>query len=288
MIQVTIDPNAGFCFGVRRAVSKIETLLSSDKEQRFYCLGELVHNQEETERLQKLGLETVEHTHIDLVQNTNLIIRAHGEPPATFEKLAGNNNRVIDLTCPVVKKLQERVRQAYLNNLGAQIVIVGKKGHPEVVGLNGQTNNSAIVVSSPEEVENLLDSEKPIILFAQTTISRDLFNSVVKKIRQFSKNPNFCFYETLCRKVSDREQEVKQFARQFDVVVFVSGKNSSNGNFLFNVARSVNPNTYFVSTVSEIMPQWFSDGMNIGVSGATSTPQWLLNDVASAIRSLFP
>ncbi|HON19481.1 MAG TPA: 4-hydroxy-3-methylbut-2-enyl diphosphate reductase [Salinivirgaceae bacterium] len=288
MIKVHIEPNAGFCFGVKRAIDAIEDRLKSNPAQTLHCLGELVHNHEEVTRLEALGMKTIDHSNLDSLEKSTVVIRAHGEPPETFSRLNKSSQTVIDLTCPVVRKLQERIRDAYRSAPDSQIVIIGKVGHPEVVGLNGQTDNHAIIISSPEEVDRLIDPDKPVILFAQTTIAQSLYDQVVERIKSQSRNRQLLFHNTLCRRVSNRESELRQFARQHQVVVFVSGRNSSNGNYLYSLAKAENPHTHFVSSPEEVQKEWFTDGIEVGVSGATSTPQWLLEKVAQTIQSFFP
>ncbi len=285
-MTIVIDHNAGFCFGVERAIAATEEYLAKNKT--LYCLGDIVHNSEELERLKERGLIIVSHGNLHELHDCCVLIRAHGEPPETFEIAKRNRITLIDATCPIVGKLQDRIRKAYIENPDLQIVIFGKKGHAEVVGLEGQTEGKAIVVSSENDLE-MLDYSKPIQLFSQTTMDHDALAGISDKIRNkmlLSGNSGFKLHNTICRQVAGRAPKLKDFAAKFDAVVFVSGKKSSNGSYLFSICRSVNPSSYFVSNSDELEKAWFQNVQTVGVTGATSTPQWLMQQVAERIGDL--
>jgi 4-hydroxy-3-methylbut-2-enyl diphosphate reductase len=245
----------------------------------LYCLGDIVHNDKEVERLQALGLKIIDHEALKQLRNATVLIRAHGEPPSTYRLAMENNIELIDASCPVVLKLQNRVRNAYDDE--RQIVILGKKGHAEVNGLVGQTQEEAIVVSSLEEVEQL-ELEKPVSLFSQTTKSTHLLYDIKEKLEE--KGVDFNFNDTICRQVSNREPELRKFADKHDVIVFVSGKKSSNGKALYGACKAVNPNSYFISGVDELDLNWLAQQKSVGICGATSTPMWLMEEVAQFIE----
>lgn len=283
-MQIEIDNNSGFCFGVMRATTTAESELS--KEQPLYCLGDIVHNGQEVERLTKLGLTTIDHTQLAQLQNARVLLRAHGEPPHTYELAHKNNITIIDATCPVVLKLQQKIKQAYNNHPEAQIVIYGKIGHAEVIGLEGQTNGNAIVIEDENDLSKI-DFNHPIILFSQTTKSVEGFNQLVNTIKtklSTSNNIHFEYHDTICRNVANRIPDIKRFATQFDVILFVAGAKSSNGKVLFNECRSVNPRTHLLSSPNELQPQWLEKAKSIGICGATSTPKWLMEAVKSKIE----
>lgn len=286
-MNITIDPNSGFCFGVVFAIQMAEDEL--DKGESLYCLGDIVHNNREVERLEAKGLQIIDHEVLKQLKNTKVLIRAHGEPPETYKIALENNIELIDASCPVVLKLQNRIRKGYEDTQG-QIVLYGKQGHAEVNGLAGQTNGNAIVVNSVEDL-NKVDFSKPIQFFSQTTQSTEGFemmkNEIEKRIKANNSNTDLLFEanDTLCRQVSNREPQLKEFASQFDVIVFVSGKKSANGKVLFDVCKSVNSNTFFVSSEDEIELQWFQDVDSVGICGATSTPMWLMEEVAKKIKN---
>lgn len=279
---VDIDPNSGFCFGVQRAISKVEEL-TSEKTQ-ISCLGDLVHNSEEVQRLSRLGMHTVDIAKAASLQNTSVLIRTHGEPPETYSQLKANKNTIVDATCPVVLKLQQRVKKSYrkISEKNGQLVIYGKKGHAEVTGLNGQTGHQAIVISSTEDLKQL-NFNRPIELYCQTTMSLDGFETIVTEIKQQAKS-DVIIHDTICRQVSNRVPQLKKFASQYDVIVFVSGKESSNGKFLASVCQAVNSNTHVVAHVDELEGSWFDGANRVGICGATSTPQWLMEDVYTMIK----
>jgi 4-hydroxy-3-methylbut-2-enyl diphosphate reductase len=258
-----------------------------DKGETLYCLGDIVHNNREVERLEAKGLKIIDHETLKQLKNTKVLIRAHGEPPETYKIALENNIELIDASCPVVLKLQNRIRKGYEDTQG-QIVLYGKQGHAEVNGLAGQTNGKAIVVNSVDDLDKV-DFTKPIQFFSQTTQSTDGFEMMKKAIEERIKlsNPNSdLFFEandTLCRQVSNREPQLKEFAARFDLIVFVSGKKSANGRVLFEVCQSVNSRTYFVSSESEIEAAWFNGINSVGICGATSTPMWLMEEVEKTI-----
>ena len=290
-MTIDIDKNSGFCFGVIKAVDKAEELLNAG--EKLYCLGEMVHNQEEVSRLKQLGLITINHDEFKNLNNCNVLIRAHGEPPETYEIAKNNNLKLIDATCPVVLKLQQRVKESYdnLKNKEGQLVIYGKTGHAEVIGLAGQTNNEAIVISEQNELDKI-DFNKPVRLFSQTTMSKNGFEEIKKSIKtkmkeiQHNNLVDFDARNTVCGQVSCREPALIEFAKNHDVIIFVSGKNSSNGKFLFDVCCRVNPGSYLISKPEDLKEKWFRDISSVGVSGATSTPVWLLQSVVEKIKEL--
>jgi 4-hydroxy-3-methylbut-2-enyl diphosphate reductase len=286
-MKVTIDPSSGFCFGVEFTIEAAETELGKDGS--LYSLGEIVHNKEEMDRLQKRGLKILDHKKLENSRGIKVLIRAHGEPPSTYETAKRNNIELVDTTCPIVKKLQERIHNAFLEmkKENGQVVIYGKGGHPEVIGLMGQTDNSAILI---EDIGDLvkLDFQKPIRLFSQTTKSTEIYLQIVEEIKRksdnFSKGGNyFVPKNTICKQVSGRVPSLKKFCGENDVIIFVSGKNSSNGKYLYSVCKSLNPKSYHVSSPSELDGKWFGGVSRVGISGATSTPKWLMEKVADEI-----
>lgn len=289
--KVTIDNKAGFCFGVVNAIETAEKEL--DKGEALYCLGDIVHNNMEVERLKQKGLIIINHEQFKTLKNAKVLIRAHGEPPQTYQIAKENNITIIDASCKVVLKLQRRIKTAFNqeNAENSQIVIYGKKGHAEVVGLEGQTNNSAIVVSNVEDLEKI-DFTKDIILFSQTTQSIDGLSLIINEIKQrlYSANnanpAKLIANDTICRQVSNRVGDVQKMAKEQDVIIFVSGKESSNGMFLYKACQSVNPKTYFISSVDELKNEWFENIQNVGISGATSTPMWLMKQISEAINKI--
>lgn len=268
-MTIDIDENSGFCFGVTNAIRQAEEGLHSGP---LYCLGDIVHNGEEVERLEKLGLETIDYDDLRTLHGGRVLFRAHGEPPSTYHIAAANGIQVTDATCPVVKKLQERILHTYQQHPEAQIVIYGQPGHAEVVGLCGQTNNTAIVVEKDCDLAQI-DFQRDIYLFSQTTKSVEGFRHIAESIKREASN--VYVHDTICRNVANRVENLKQFAREHDVVVFVGGKKSSNAKVLFQHCQSVNENSIFVSTPEEI-PAEITKYNSIGICGATSTPQWLM------------
>lgn len=278
---VEIDTGSGFCFGVTTAISKAEEELAQSKS--LYCLGDIVHNGRECERLKNLGLITVEHEDLDKLSNTTMLLRAHGEPPSTYTKAHAQNITLIDATCPVVLNLQKRIKAAY--EQGGQIVIYGKNGHAEVIGLVGQTEGNAIVIENLEDAKHL-DFSRDIKLFSQTTKSLAGFREIVAYIEEnMHDGAQFTYSDTICRQVANRMPNIRDFAQKHDVVLFVCGKKSSNGKVLFAECSKVNPRTYMIDKPSEIDFQWFKDTQSIGICGATSTPKWLMEQCKQHITN---
>ncbi len=287
-MYVTIDPDAGFCFGVERAIGIAQTELA--KSGKLYCLEDIVHNASELERLKETGLIVITHDDLPGLTGERILLRAHGEPPETFEIAEKLKIGLIDATCPIVTKLQERIKKSYQeeSGKGAQIVIFGKKGHAEVTGLTGQIGGKAIVISNIADLD-LLDFSKPVRLFSQTTMDHDAYEAITVQIKakmKLLKNDNLQVNNSLCRQVAGRSYSLKEFASSHQVLIFVSDKKSSNGAFLFNVCRSVNKNCYFIHEPSEINPNWFTEVETVGITGATSTPQWLMEEIAEAIEDI--
>ncbi len=283
---IEIDEGSGFCFGVTRAIGKAEEELSNGK--KLYCLGDIVHNGKECNRLQQLGLETIDHTVFNSLHGVNVLLRAHGEPPSTYRQAQENDIHIIDATCPVVLHLQERIRKEYLADTEhtKQIVIFGKNGHAEVLGLVGQTDGTAIVIESPEEVERL-DFNRDICLYSQTTKPLDGFRSIVEYIRgHISPQASFTYADTICRQVANRMPHIREFASRHDVILFVCGKKSSNGRVLFSQCRDVNPRSYMVDTAVEVSPSWLRSCNSVGICGATSTPKWLMEECKVRVQQL--
>ena len=281
---VEIDQKSGFCFGVVNAIQKAEEILKS--EDILYALGNLVHNELEVKRLHDLGLRTINHETYFSLQNCKVLIRAHGEPPETYEYARKNQITLIDATCPVVLKLQQRVGSAAEKMLvkNGQVVIFGHQGHAEVIGLAGQAKGKAIVVDHPDELTEI-DGSRPIVLFSQTTKSVEDFRKLKANLEEISKN-KIETHDTVCRQVSNRVPHLKQFAARFDVIIFAGGRQSSNARVLFDVCKNVNAKTYFVSNPDELNPEWLSGAEMIGICGATSTPQWLMEEIAAKIKLL--
>ncbi|MCC6253078.1 MAG: 4-hydroxy-3-methylbut-2-enyl diphosphate reductase [Bacteroidia bacterium] len=290
-MEVNIDANSGFCFGVVYAIQMAEDELAGGG--KLYCLGDIVHNNMEVDRLRAKGLEIITHEQLSQLRDVKVLIRAHGEPPSTYLIAAENNIELVDASCPVVLKLQNRVRQGFetSENDGGQLVIFGKEGHAEVNGLVGQTKGKAIVVMTEEDLDKI-DYTRPIRLFSQTTKSTKGFSNLVlqieKRIKQAGGDPNMLFEsnDTLCRQVSNREPQLRNFALKHDVVIFVSGKKSSNGKALFDTCKAENERSYFISEASELSPEWFTDAQTVGICGATSTPMWLMENVKKVIEKI--
>lgn len=280
-MQIEIDSGSGFCFGVTTAIKKAEEELAEGKT--LYCLGDIVHNGMECERLRKMGLITINHDDLRNLHDVKVLLRAHGEPPETYELARQNNIEIIDATCPVVLQLQCRIKKQYDANPNAQIVIFGKNGHAEVLGLVGQTHSHAIVIESFGDVVKL-DFNRDIYLYSQTTKSLDEFHRIIDYIQNhISQSATFCRFDTICRQVANRMPNISSFATKHDLILFVCGRKSSNGKVLFNECRSVNPNSYLIEGPGEIVPSWL-DGVNtVGICGATSTPKWLMEECRDAI-----
>lgn len=280
MLKVEIDNGSGFCFGVTTAIQKAEEELA--KGNTLYCLGDIVHNGMECDRLRQMGLVTINHEEMRRLHDVKVLLRAHGEPPATYELARRNNIEIIDATCPVVLQLQKRIKKQY--ELGAaQIVIFGKNGHAEVLGLVGQTESSAIVIESFEEVR-MLDFTRDIYLYSQTTKSLDEFHRIIEYIQQnISPGATFKSFDTICRSVANRMPNISSFATKHDLILFVCGRKSSNGKVLFNECLRVNPNTHLIEGPEEIDSSWLEGIQTVGICGATSTPKWLMEQCRDAI-----
>ena len=287
MIKVEIDEGSGFCFGVVTAIHKAEEELA--KGETLYCLGDIVHNSREVDRLKTMGLITINREEFKQLRNAKVLLRAHGEPPETYMIARENNIEIIDATCPVVFRLQKRIKQEFLQDAAndeKQIVIYGKNGHAEVLGLVGQTDGKAIVIEKAEEVKKL-DLNKSIRLFSQTTKSLDEFQEIVAYIKQnISPEATFEYYDTICRQVANRMPKLREFAATHDLIFFVSGKKSSNGKMLFEECLKVNANSHLIDNEKEIDPSLLQNVQSIGVCGATSTPKWLMEKIYNHIQSL--
>ncbi len=289
MIDIEISTSAGFCFGVVNAINQAEKYL--DKSGSLHSLGEIVHNSQEVDRLSRKGLKAINYDELPHLDGGVVLFRAHGEAPWVYNLMAQKNIHIIDATCPVVLQLQKHIRRTYDKTKAdqAQIVIFGKKGHAEVNGLVGQTNNEAIVLQNKDEALTLLDFTKPIYLFSQTTKSHKDYTDLIETIRQhLTPGTTFKYFDTICRQVANRIPELIKFAQSKDWIYFIAGKNSSNGKVLFDTAKKANPHTTFISSPEEItqpLPHWVH---TVGISGATSTPTWLMEDVAQKVRTLNP
>ena len=286
-MQIEIDNGSGFCFGVTTAIKKAEEELA--KGGKLYCLGDIVHNGMEVERLHEAGLITIDHEQMEELQGVKVLLRAHGEPPETYALAERNNIEIIDATCPVVLQLQRRIKKQYVNNPEAQIVIFGKNGHAEVLGLVGQTESHAIVVEKFEVVKQLeetgqLDFSKDIYLYSQTTKSLDEFHRIIEYCQEhIVEGAVFKSFDTICRQVANRMPNIAAFASKHDVILFVSGRKSSNGKVLFKECKSVNANSYQIESADEIDMNWFKDVERVGICGATSTPKWLMEECREKI-----
>lgn len=282
-MDIEIDDGSGFCFGVTTAIRKAEEVLSN--EGSLYCLGDIVHNGMECERLKNLGLMTVKHSDLDELSDTKVLLRAHGEPPATYLKAEERNIQIVDATCPVVLNLQKRIKAEYdaVKSSKSQIVIYGKNGHAEVVGLVGQTEGTAIVIENLDDAKKL-DFSHNISLYSQTTKSLEGFREIVGYISSMiSPEATFKYYDTICRQVANRMPHIRKFAEKHDLILFVCGKKSSNGRVLFSECCKVNPNTYMIDAPSSINFSWLEGISSVGICGATSTPKWLMEDCRDAI-----
>ena len=287
MLQIEIDNGSGFCFGVTTAIKKAEEELQ--KGGTLYCLGDIVHNGMEVERLHARGLITIDHQQLRRLHNAKVLLRAHGEPPETYAIARRNNIEIIDATCPVVLQLQRRIKKQHENNAETndserQIVIFGKNGHAEVLGLVGQTHSKAIVIEKFDDVKKL-DFSRNIYLYSQTTKSLDEFHHIIDYIRaHISPGAEFKSFDTICRQVANRMPNIAAFAGRHDVVIFVAGRKSSNGKVLFKECLSVNPNSHQIESAAEIDMRWFNHAETVGICGATSTPKWLMEECREYIR----
>ncbi|WP_017729975.1 4-hydroxy-3-methylbut-2-enyl diphosphate reductase [Nafulsella turpanensis] len=278
-LEVAIDPHSGFCFGVVYAIAMAEEIL--DEQGYLYCLGDIVHNDEEVKRLQRKGLRIISQGELRNLYNEKVLIRAHGEPPATYQLALQNNLELIDASCPVVLKLQNRIKNSF--DKEEQIYIYGKHGHAEVIGLLGQTSNKAIVFQDLEELK-LEELPKRLTLYSQTTKSTDQFYRIKKAMEEAGIEVNA--NDTICRQVSNRDKELREFAGRYNKIIFVSGTKSSNGKVLYGVCKDRNPNTYFVSGPADLQAAWFEEGDTVGICGATSTPLWLMESVKETIERI--
>lgn len=290
-MHISIDQKAGLCSGVKRAIRKAEEELAVSGS--LFCLGQIVHNEEEERRLKAMGLKVIGHQEFLSLKDVTVLIRAHGEPPETYRIARENNLTLIDATCPVVLNLQKKVKRAFESGKPehTQVVIYGKPNHPEVVGLNGQIDDKAILVNSPEDVGKI-DFERPISLFAQTTINKEVYRQIIEKIEQHKVKLkpggklHFTPNNSICAQVSNRDDNLREFAAKNDVVIFVGGKNSSNGKYLFSICEGQNPDSHYVGGPEMLNTDWFQNKEKIGITGATSTPEWLLKSVASSIAKI--
>ncbi len=281
MIHIEIDSSSGFCFGVTTAIKKAEEELA--KGTTLYCLGDIVHNGMEVERLHTRGLITINHDQLKQLHDVKVLLRAHGEPPETYETARRNNIEIIDATCPVVLQLQRRIKKQYDANPEAQIVIFGKNGHAEVLGLVGQTHSKAIVIEKLEDVR-LLDFSRDIYLYSQTTKSLDEFRRIIDYIQShISPDATFKSFDTICRQVANRMPNIAAFAARHDIILFVCGRKSSNGKVLYSKCKSVNPNSYLIEGPDEIESSWIEGVTTVGICGATSTPKWLMEQCRDRI-----
>ncbi|QMU27612.1 4-hydroxy-3-methylbut-2-enyl diphosphate reductase [Adhaeribacter radiodurans] len=291
-MDIAIDKNSGYCFGVEFAIQMAEDEMENAAE--LYCLGDIVHNSMEVKRLYEKGLRIIDREQLKELRDSKVLIRAHGEPPETYKIALENNLELIDASCPVVLKLQNRVKHAFdiSKAKNGQIVIYGQQGHAEVIGIAGQTQNEAIIVTSEADLAKI-DFTKPVTLFSQTTKSTKGFYQIKASIEQQiaqagGRLANFDPNDSICRQVSNREPQLTKFAAEYEVIIFVSGKKSSNGKALFAVCQATNPNSYFVENADELEPAWFEGVNSVGICGATSTPMWLMQQVATKIEALIP
>ncbi len=281
---VEIDKGSGFCFGVVNAINKAEEELENG--ETLYCLGDIVHNSHEVERLNSKGLKIINHEEFAELRNAKVLLRAHGEPPETYQLARKNNITIIDATCPVVLQLQKKIKKVYdeMHKEGVQILIFGKTGHAEVNGLVGQTDANAIVIESIKDLDKV-DFNKDITLFSQTTKAIDHFMDIVSEINdRISDDAQFHYYDTICRQVANRMPNIRVFAANHDVILFVSGKKSSNGKALYDECLKVNKNSFLISDETEILPEFFRGAQSVGICGATSTPKWLMEKVEDSVR----
>ena len=291
-ISIDIDTHSGFCYGVVRAIEQAEKYL--EKSSELHSLGSIVHNNTEIYRLKEKGLKTIDYKQMSAMKDSVVFIRAHGEPPSSYRLAEENNLKIIDCTCPVVLKLQERVKNNYrdLKTINGQLVIFGKVGHAEVNGLVGQVDGDATVIETIDDIERL-DFSRPIYIFSQTTKDPEIYKQVCNAIKsrivdQDGPVDKFKIFNTTCGQVSSRHPRLKEFSKDHSIIIFVSGRESSNGKILFDVCLKENSRSYKIETTEEIELSWFKEGDSVGICGATSTPKWLLEDVAHYLRQLFP
>lgn len=290
-MQIEIDNNSGFCYGVTKTIQIAEEAL--DEGKPVYCLGEIVHNEEEVERLKAKGLIIIDKSDLENIKDSKVLVRAHGEPPATYDQINKHSNVLYEGTCPIVLHIQKKVLIAWndMKAVGGQVIIYGKKGHAEVVGLAGQTNNEAIIISREDDLDQI-DFSKPVSIFSQTTQSSEEYQRIIKMIRirmsgfSLKTENSLQVTDSICRHVSKRGEHLIQFAQKHDVIIFVSGTNSSNGKVLFEVCRKHNTQSFWVPGANELKKEWFINVNTVGICGATSTPQWLMENVAKKIKEL--
>ena len=289
-MRITIDNYSGFCFGVVYAIQMAEEILK--KKGVLYCLGDIVHNDKEVDRLNSLGLKIINHKDLKKLKDCTVLVRAHGEPPETYNIALKNNIELLDASCPVVLKLQHQIKEGYekIKSIDGQILLFGKEGHAEVIGLLGQTKGEAIVIKNEADLKKV-DFNKSIYIYSQTTKSPQAYEDITQEIKkriQGTKNKDlqYIVHDTLCRQVSGREPQLKQFSKENDIIIFVSGKKSSNGKMLFQSCKDENENSYFISDVGELDEKWFSNAKSVGICGATSTPRWLMENVQDSIMKL--
>ena len=281
-MDIRIDDNAGYCFGVVKAIGAAEEELRRDGS--LYCLGDIVHNSAEVERLSQKGLRVINHDTMRQLGGKKVLIRAHGEPPSTYRTADELGIHLVDATCPIVLALQSRIKRGYeeMKQCGGQVVIFGRPGHAEVIGLNGQTDGTAIIVSNPDEID-AIDFSRPIRLYSQTTKSREDYRRLIQNIQaRLPQGADFIAYDTICNSVAGRTKALAEFASSVDVLLFVAGANSSNGRYLYEYCRSVQPKTYLVGSADEVRREWLEGAQRVGISGATSTPRWLMEQIAAA------
>lgn len=286
-MKVEIDKRSGFCFGVINAIKAAEEELKDS--EKLYCLGDIVHNGKEVERLESMGLKSISKEEYFTLKNCKVLIRAHGEPPETYDYAEKNNIELIDATCPVVLTLQEKVKRSYQSQLEdkGQVVIFGKKGHAEIEGLNGQTRHNAIIIESLDEIDKI-DTSRPVALYSQTTKRIEDFYQLAEMVKSKVKpGVPIEIKDTICRQVSNRVPNLKKFAVNYDMILFVAGKKSSNGQYLFSICKEENPNSYIISETGEINKEWFSRKESVGICGATSTPNWLMEEVSDWVKTNF-
>lgn len=286
-MKITIEDKSGFCYGVVRVIGIAEELLQQGEE--VWCLGQIVHNEAEVSRLTELGMKFIEHKDLENLHDVKLLIRAHGEPPSTYEIAKRNNLRIIEGTCPIVKRLQKKILESYTqqDNTNLTIIIFGKENHPEVIGLNGQTNNQSYIISTPEEsIEVPL--KKDVLLYSQTTMDAVEFDKIASILsnRLAEFGGNLILNKTICGHVSHRQPGLIEFARENDIIIFVGGKKSSNAKVLFEVCKNTNSNSFFISDVGELKKEWLEKAQSVGICGATSTPAWQLEQVAKKLKDL--
>lgn len=286
-MRIEIDKRSGFCFGVIKAIKSAESELKTSEQ--LYCLGDIVHNGMEVERLEKTGLKSISREEYYTLKDCKVLIRAHGEPPETYSYARENNIELIDATCPVVLTLQEKVKSSYDNfrDRDGQIVIYGKKGHAEVIGLDGQIDNKAVVLESIDDIHQI-DFSKPVSLYSQTTKRVEDFYHIADTVKS-SMKPGVPveIKDSICRQVSNRVPHLRKFVLDFDLILFVAGHKSSNGKYLYTICKEENERTYHISRTSEIDPDWLEGVTSVGICGATSTPNWLMEEVADWIRERY-